>query len=53
MHDEPTSGIDAVGARVIDELIEQMRAVHGVTSLVITHDMVTAYNVADHVVLLA
>ena len=53
VYDEPTSGIDPIGARVIDGLIERMRVHHGVTSIVISHDMVTAYDVADRVVLLA
>ena len=52
-YDEPTSGIDPLGARIIDGLIERMRVLHGVTSVVISHDMVTAYDVADQVVLLA
>ena len=42
VYDEPTSGIDPVGLRAIDELTERMRTSHGVTSIVITHDMVTA-----------
>lgn len=53
VYDEPTSGIDPIGARVIDGLIERMRVLHGVTSVVISHDMVTACDVADRVVLLA
>lgn len=53
VYDEPTSGLDPVGSRVVDGLIERMRDRHCVTSLVITHDMVTAYEVADRVVLLA
>jgi len=53
VYDEPTSGLDPVSARVVDRLIERMRERHAVTSVVITHDMVTAYEVADHVVLLA
>jgi len=53
VYDEPTSGIDPLGARIIDGLIERMRSLHGVTSVVISHDMVTAYDVADQVVLLA
>jgi phospholipid/cholesterol/gamma-HCH transport system ATP-binding protein len=53
VYDEPTSGLDPVSARVVDALIESMRAAHAVTSVVITHDMVTAYDVADQVVLLA
>ena len=53
VYDEPTSGLDPVSSRVVDRLIERMRDHHGVTSVVITHDMVTAYDVADRVVLLA
>lgn len=53
VYDEPTSGIDPIGSRVIDELIERMRVSHNVTSIVITHDMVTAFDVADRIALLA
>ncbi len=53
IYDEPTSGLDPVSSRVVDGLIERMREQHLVTSIVITHDMVTAYEVADRVVLLA
>jgi phospholipid/cholesterol/gamma-HCH transport system ATP-binding protein len=53
VYDEPTSGLDPVGSRVVDGLIERMRERHCVTSLVITHDMVTAYEVSDRVVLIA
>lgn len=53
VYDEPTSGLDPVSSRVVDGLIERMRTAHGVTSVVITHDMVTAYDVADRVVLVA
>jgi ABC-type transporter Mla maintaining outer membrane lipid asymmetry ATPase subunit MlaF len=37
----------------VDELIEQMRETFFVTSVVITHDMVTAFHIADRVALLA
>jgi phospholipid/cholesterol/gamma-HCH transport system ATP-binding protein len=53
VYDEPTSGLDPMSARLVDELIERMRERFFVTSIVITHDMVTAYEVADRVVLLA
>lgn len=53
VYDEPTSGLDPVSSRSVDQLIERMRERHGVTSIIITHDMVTAYDVADRVVLLA
>ncbi len=53
VYDEPTSGLDPISSRVVDGLIEQLRERFFVTSLVITHDMVTAYEIADRVVLLA
>lgn len=53
VYDEPTSGLDPVSSRVVDGLIERMRERHCVTSIVITHDMVSAYEIADRVVLLA
>ena len=53
IYDEPTSGLDPVSSRVVDRLIERTREQHLVTSVVITHDMVTAYDVADRVILLA
>ena len=53
VYDEPTSGLDPVSSRVVDGLIERMRERHSVTSIVITHDMATAFEVGDRVVLLA
>lgn len=52
LYDEPTSGLDPVTTTVIDRLIEKMRAELGVTSLVITHDMRSAYRVSDRVAML-
>jgi phospholipid/cholesterol/gamma-HCH transport system ATP-binding protein len=53
VYDEPTSGLDPLTSRVVDGLIEHMRERFFVTSLVITHDMVTALEVADRVALLS
>ncbi len=53
VYDEPTSGLDPVTSRTVDGLVERMRAEHFVTSVVITHDMVSAYDVSDRVVMLA
>lgn len=53
IYDEPTSGLDPISSRTVDGLIDRMREDHFVTSIVITHDMLTAYDVADRVVLLA
>ncbi|CAN5924107.1 ABC transporter ATP-binding protein [soil metagenome] len=52
MYDEPTTGLDPVLSRTVDHLIEEMREKFLVTSLVITHDMATAYEIADRVMLL-
>jgi phospholipid/cholesterol/gamma-HCH transport system ATP-binding protein len=52
VYDEPTTGLDPLTARQVDHLIEEMRDRFSVTSLVITHDMATAYETADRVMLL-
>lgn len=52
LYDEPTSGLDPVTTAVIDRLILKMRDELGVTSLVITHDMGSAYRVSDHIAML-
>ncbi len=52
LFDEPTTGLDPVTATVIDRLILRMRDELGVTSLVVTHDMASAYRVADRITLL-
>jgi phospholipid/cholesterol/gamma-HCH transport system ATP-binding protein len=52
VYDEPTTGLDPLTSRRVDRLIEEMRDRFLVTSLVITHDMDTAYEIADRVTLL-
>lgn len=52
LYDEPTSGLDPVTTTVIDELILRMQRDLGVTSLVITHDMTSAYRVSDRIAML-
>lgn len=52
LYDEPTSGLDPVTTAVIDRLILRMRDELGVTSLVITHDMNSAYRVSDRIAML-
>ena len=52
LYDEPTSGLDPVTTAVIDELILKMKEELGVTSLVITHDMQSAYRVSDRIAML-
>jgi phospholipid/cholesterol/gamma-HCH transport system ATP-binding protein len=50
--DEPTTGLDPVNADNIDELILELGRQLGVTSIVVTHDLDTAFEVGDRIALL-
>jgi phospholipid/cholesterol/gamma-HCH transport system ATP-binding protein len=50
--DEPTTGLDPVNADNIDELIFNLGRSLGVTSIVVTHDLDTAFDVGDRIALL-
>ena len=50
--DEPTTGLDPVNADNIDELIMEVSDKLGVTSIVVTHDLDTAFEVGDRIALL-
>ncbi|HEX6693369.1 MAG TPA: ATP-binding cassette domain-containing protein [Longimicrobiales bacterium] len=50
--DEPTTGLDPVNADNIDELILGLARELGVTSIVVTHDLDTAFDVADRIAIL-
>ena len=52
LYDEPTSGLDPVTTTVIDRLVLRMKKELGVTSLVITHDMKSAYAISDRIAML-
>jgi phospholipid/cholesterol/gamma-HCH transport system ATP-binding protein len=52
LYDEPTSGLDPVMSEHINKLIKQMQKDFGVTSVVVTHDMNSAYNIADRIAML-
>ncbi len=52
LYDEPTTGLDPVTTDVIGELIQKTSRAHGVTSVVVTHDMKSAYKVADRISML-
>jgi phospholipid/cholesterol/gamma-HCH transport system ATP-binding protein len=52
LYDEPTTGLDPIMADAINDLIVQMREKLRVTSIAITHDMVSAYKVADRIAML-
>jgi phospholipid/cholesterol/gamma-HCH transport system ATP-binding protein len=52
LYDEPTTGIDPIMSAVINELIVTLRNQLKVTSVVVTHDMKSAYTVADRIAML-
>jgi phospholipid/cholesterol/gamma-HCH transport system ATP-binding protein len=52
LYDEPTSGLDPVMSAHINELIRRMQKDFGVTSIVVTHDMESAYFIADRIAML-
>ena len=52
LYDEPTTGLDPVTSAVIDQLMIRMREVLGVTGIVITHDMRSAYAVGSRIAML-
>jgi len=52
LYDEPTTGLDPIMADVINDLIISLRETIGVTSITITHDMASAYKIADQIAML-
>jgi len=52
LYDEPTTGLDPIRSDVINELILKLKREMGVTSIVVTHDMNSAFKVADRIVML-
>jgi phospholipid/cholesterol/gamma-HCH transport system ATP-binding protein len=49
LYDEPTSGLDPVVADSINRLIRRLQHRFGITSIVVTHDMKSAFDVADRI----
>jgi phospholipid/cholesterol/gamma-HCH transport system ATP-binding protein len=49
LYDEPTSGLDPVVADSINRLIRRLQQRLGMTSVVVTHDMKSAFDVANHI----
>ena len=52
LYDEPTTGLDPIMADVINELIIRLKQQLKVTSIAITHDMTSAYKIADRIAML-
>jgi phospholipid/cholesterol/gamma-HCH transport system ATP-binding protein len=53
LYDEPTTGLDPIRSDVINELILKLNDELHVTSVVVTHDMASAFKVADRLVMLS
>jgi len=51
--DEPTAGLDPIGAAAFDNLIRDLRDALGLTVFLITHDLDTLYAICDRVAVLA
>ena len=52
LYDEPTTGLDPVTSAVINQLMVRTREKLGVTGIVVTHDMTSAYAVGDRIAML-
>ncbi len=53
LYDEPTTGLDPITTAYVDEMILTAKAKLGVTSLVISHDVASAFKVADQIAFLS
>jgi phospholipid/cholesterol/gamma-HCH transport system ATP-binding protein len=53
LYDEPTTGLDPIRSDVINELILKLNDELHVTSVVVTHDMTSAFKVADRMIMLS
>ncbi len=52
LYDEPTTGLDPITTAVIDELIVRLSDELGVTGVVVTHDMKSAFRISDRIAML-
>lgn len=52
LYDEPTTGLDPIRSDIINELILKLQRELGTTTVVVTHDMTSAYKIADRIIML-
>jgi len=52
LYDEPTTGLDPIRSDIINELILKLQRELGVTTIVVTHNMASAYKVGDRIIML-
>lgn len=53
LYDEPTSGLDPVMSRKIDTLIDTLKKKYRMTSVVVTHDLVSALHIGDRIAMIS
>jgi phospholipid/cholesterol/gamma-HCH transport system ATP-binding protein len=52
LYDEPTTGLDPIATKNVDEMIRRTASDFGVTSVVISHDMASTFRIADRIAML-
>ena len=52
LYDEPTTGLDPVATKNVDDMIRDISKQTGVTSVVISHDMASTFRIADRISML-
>jgi len=52
LYDEPTTGLDPIMADAINDLIIDLNNKLNVTSIIVTHDMISAFKIADRIAML-
>ena len=52
LYDEPTTGLDPSNIKMVDQLVVDMQEELGVTSIVVTHDMDSAFRISDRIAVL-
>ncbi|MGZ3407262.1 MAG: ABC transporter ATP-binding protein [Polyangia bacterium] len=52
LYDEPTTGLDPVATKNVDDMIRDISKETGVTSVVISHDMASTFRIADRISML-
>jgi phospholipid/cholesterol/gamma-HCH transport system ATP-binding protein len=53
LYDEPTTGLDPITASRINQLIQHLNEILHITSVVVTHDMQSAFTISDRIAMLA
>lgn len=53
LYDEPTTGLDPIRAKGIDDLVIKLTSEMGMTSLVVTHDLTSGRRIADRMIMLS